>query len=211
MKKYWVKRISFVLAAFLLLAVLPMSAMADKGTKPKTGVRVTGVKATGSDLARQTTGFSGAGHKKATPSNAEKESFPDGKAIDGLPKEKSGEAGLVNDRKPQETAAAVMPVPTAVQALKTEVWPTKEDLAGLWTIDDVTSYRFSKDGTGALILPEHKYPFGYRLKEDQLTLKFESGKINKAVFTITLEEDTLTMIREEDAGIAEFVLERADD
>ena len=181
MKKHWYKRISIIFAALLLLVGLPMSAMADKGAEPKTGVRVTGVKATDSDLARQTTGSSGAGHKKATPSNAEKDFLPDVEVTDDLPKEKSGEMDLVNDLKPQETAAAATTAPPAVQAPKTEVWPTKEDLAGLWTIDDVTSYRFSKDGTGALILPEHKYAFSYTLKEDKLTLKFENSKIKKAI------------------------------
>ncbi len=211
MKNHWFKRISLILAAFLLLAVLPMSALADKGAEPKTGVSLTGVKATDSNAARQTTGSSGAGHKKATPSNAEKDFLPDGEVTNDLPNERSGETGLVNDLKPEETAAAATTAPAAVQAPKTEIWPAKEDLAGLWTIDDVTSYRFSKDGTGALILPEHKYAFSYTLKEDKLTLKFENSKIKKAVFTITLEEDTLTMIREEDAGSIEFILERTDD
>ncbi len=86
-----------------------------------------------------------------------------------------------------------------------------EDITGTWTIDGVTSYCFREDGTGTLLLPEHQYPFAFTLEGDKLTLKFGSSKIGKAVFTAAREGDTLTLVREEEAGKTEFTLELVKD
>ena len=42
------------------------------------------------------------------------------------------------------------------------------------------------------------------------TVEFENSRISQAVFTITQEEDTITLIKEENAGNAEFILTRTD-
>ncbi|MCR5370603.1 MAG: hypothetical protein K6E83_07845 [Clostridium sp.] len=210
MKNQWIKRISIALAAVFLLAVLPMSALADKGAEPKVGAGVSEVKATNSDMVRQTEESSETEHEKATPSNVKKPEVKEEE--DDLLKLEDGETALVNDLIPKETAAETTAETEAAEVLpKTEVKSTEEDITGLWTIDDITSYQFSEDGTGALILPEHEYPFDYTLEDDRLTLEFESSRIRKTVFTVALEEGTLTLVKKEDAGTAEYVLEKTDD
>ena len=137
--------------------------------------------------------------KAATPSNMVKED----------PEVLPGTAGtvLTGAEITAETAAAA----PAAEVPKKGAVITSEDLAGTWTIDGVTSYQFKKGTTGALILPEHKYAFKYTLEENELTLKFESAKIKKAVFQVSLEGDTLIFEKEEAAGTAEFVLEKVKD
>ena len=204
MKNHWMKRISILLAALFLLFALPVSAMAEKGSGIKTGISGSAAKATWSNIPRE----------KATPSNAEKY-FPDSDYAepDTSKPEKGGSSraeGIKTGENtlPQAAPAVTAPAPAVLPAA---VPITKEDLAGTWTIDDVTTYRFGKDGDGVLILPAHKYSFSYTIKEDELVLKFSSDKIKKAVFAFSLEGDTLTLVKKENAGIAEFVLERADD
>ena len=76
------------------------------------------------------------------------------------------------------------------------------------TIDGITGYRFWEDGTGALILPEHKYTFKYTLEEGRLALKFENAKAGRVIFTAALENGRLILVKEEEAGTAEFLLEK---
>ena len=45
------------------------------------------------------------------------------------------------------------------------------DLFGTWTVDGVTTYRFDTDGSGALILPEHSYPFSFFAEGNTLVLE----------------------------------------
>ena len=78
------------------------------------------------------------------------------------------------------------------------------------TADGVTTYLFNEDGTGALILPEHRYPFSWAADEDRLTLEFEDSSIGEIEFTITVSGGTLTMEREVEYGTAEFELEKTD-
>lgn len=216
MKNQWIKRISIALAAVFLLAVLPMSALADKGAEPKGGAGVTEVKATNSNMVRQTEESSETEKEKATPSNVKKPEVKE-EEEDDLLKLEDGETALVNDLIPKETAAVTTAETEAVKEVPktevkdTEVKDTEEDITGLWTIDDVTSYQFSEDGTGALIVPEHEYPFDYTLEDGRLTLEFESSSIKKTVFTVDPEENSLTLVKEEDAGTAEYVLEKVND
>ncbi len=111
-----------------------------------------------------------------------------------------------------ETKAVTEPETKAPEAPKAKTASvTEEDISGTWTIDGVTNYQFKTGGTGSLILPEHKYAFKYNLEEDELTLKFESAKIKKAVFQVSLERDNLVLTKEEEAGTAEFLLKKTKD
>ena len=199
MKKTWMKRISIVLAALLLLAVLPMSVMAEK--ESKTG---TGAKATASNASKEV----------ATSSDAyEDGELLDGEVHDDLPPVEEEEAALTEDITPAEPAAVQETKPEAVPAeMPEKAEETKEaNITGFWTLDGTTNYRFEEDGIGALVLPEHEFPFSYTVEEDELTLEFEDAGIDTAVFTFTLEDDTLILKRVEEAGIAEFTLEKTAD
>ncbi len=214
MKKHWYKRISVILAALLLLVILPMSAMAEKGTDGKTVSGAAPVKASASNVSR----------KVATPSNAERdEELADGElendldeeeTEDDLPKLEDGESALVNDLKPEETTmiseaktttlTETVTDPTAVPAPEK---PWEEQLSGKWAADEATVYRFYEDGTGALILPKHTYEFEYAIEDDELVLRFEKAGIGKVVFLFTLEEDTL-LLEHAEGGFGEVLLER---
>ena len=199
MKNQWMKTTSIVLAALLLLAVLPMSVMAEK--ESKTG---TGAKATASNASKEV----------ATASDAyEDGELLDGEVHDDLPPVEGEEAALTEEIIPAEPAAVPETKPEAVPAeVPEKAEETAEtDITGFWTLDGTTNYRFDEDGTGALVLPEHEFSFSYTLEEDELTLEFEDTGIDPAVFTFTLEDDTLILQREEEAGIAEFTLEKTAD
>ena len=191
MKRYWVKRMSIVLAALLLLAVLPVSAMAEKETKPETAVT-----ATVSDAA------------KATPSDI----YEDGELLDGPVANDiiSEEEDLTDDVIPAEPETEPETEPAAVPA----ELPEKEaeaDIAGTWTVDDITSYRFDQNGEGELLLPEHTYSFEYTAEENELTLEFDNDNIGTTVFTFEMEDEKLILKREEETGISEFTLEKTAD
>ena len=193
MKRYWVKRMSIVLAALLLLAVLPVSAMAEKETQPEAVIT-----ATVSDAAKAT----------ATSSDA----YEDGELLDGqvandIPSEK---ADLADDIIPAEPETVPETKPAAVPA----ELPEKEaeaDITGTWTVDEITNYRFDKNGEGELLLPEHTYSFNYTAEDNELTLEFDSDNIRTAVFTFELEDEKLILKREEETGTSEFTLEKTAD
>ena len=191
MKRYWVKRMSIVLAALLLLAVLPVSAMAEKETKPETAAT-----ATVSDAA------------KATPSDI----YEDGELLDGPVANDiiSEEEDLTDDVIPAEPETEPETEPAAVPA----ELPEKEaeaDIAGTWTVDDVTNYRFDENGEGELLLPEHTYSFEYTAEDNELTLEFDNDNIGTTVFTFEMEDEKLILKREEENGTSEFTLEKTAD
>lgn len=199
MKKTWMKRISIVLAALLLLAVLPMSVMAEKDSKTEAGE-----KATASNAVQEV----------ATSSDAyEDGELLDGEVHDDLPPVEEEEAALTEGITPAEPEAVPETKPEAVPAAVPEkAAETKEaDITGFWTLDGTTNYRFEEDGIGALTLPEHEFSFSYTVEEDELTLEFNDAGIDTTVFTFTLEDDTLILKRVEEAGIAEFTLEKTAD
>jgi hypothetical protein len=201
MKKHMIKKISILMTALLLLICLPMTAQAEKGST----------------------------HGRATPSNMEREEVteePEDEAGEetedvmvsetGEPEEEltvlEEETEAMKEAGQAETKAVTEPETKAPEAPKTKTASvTEEDISGTWTIDGVTNYQFKTGGTGSLILPEHKYAFKYNLEEDELTLKFESAKIKKAVFQVSLERDNLVLTKEEEAGTAEFLLKKTKD
>ena len=142
------------------------------------------------------------------------------------------ETGAVNDRNGAETApteAAGVPTGTLPETLPVpEVVPAQslippvqkpeivepeflrmKDIQGTWCIDDDTLYRFSTNGTGALILPEHSYSFHYTLEEDILEMDFDKSGLRDSTFSVSLEDGELTMICLDEFFEDEFVLERA--
>ena len=212
MKKQMFKKVSIVVAALLLLAAMPVSSLAEKVSEAEVQVAVSADREVPAEISTdvevptldsadtvipEKATASDAVPEKATSSDA----YEDGELLDGI---------ISNDIVPSEEEE----VPAAVPATEEIPVPAAEvpaDISGTWTIDGITTYRFEEDGTGALVLPEHEYIFSHTVEDNKLTLEFENIKIDPAVFTITLEGDTLTLVKEEDAGAAEFVLEKTDD
>ena len=138
------------------------------------------------------------GIEPATPSNAEKTDVDFSNAELASPS---------NAGKKEENSGYADPA-TSSNAKKDKSAVTPGNLAGTWTIDGTTSYRFDHAGRGALILPEHSYLFSYRIESDTLVLQFDKAGIGTAVFTAEIREDMLMLTRIEQAGTAEFLLER---
>ena len=211
MKKYWVKRISIALAAFLLLMVLPISAMAEKETN--SGIEAAevveeteaaNVKATAADASRE--------DEVATSSDADDEDdeLPDGEIADDRPPVEEEEEELTDDLIPEDPGLVPETEPAAVPAEVPEK-AASADITGTWTVDGITTYRFDENGKGELLLPEHTYPFDYTAEEEELTLEFDDERIKTAVFTFTVEDDMLILKREEEVGTSEFKLEKIAD
>ena len=232
------KKISIALAACLLLGILPLSVMAEKGAavlaesiaaetveagetpaSEEQDGSAEGDRGTASNAGRDgsasgksasTATKSDAVRRPATASDAEREEreeeLPDEELINDLPAEEEIEDGAI------ETAAAeTAPAETeAVEELE-PAGPSFEELAGTWTVDGVTTYRFFEDGTGELVLPEHTYPFTCTAEEGEYRLEFDSSSVSSAEFHISLENDTMTMERLTDQGTASYQLTRTDD
>lgn len=208
MKTHWFKRISIILTALFLLLALYVPAMAQKGTGRKA--------ATPSDMEEEIEDMD-----EEEPEDEEDPDgyFDDGNALPDLQEEEDrvvvSESRAAEEELPDaeeglkagadalaETKAAAATLPEAGEKV------TVKNLAGTWTIDGITSYRFREDGTGALILPEHTYTFRYTLEEGRLALKFENAKAGRVIFTAALENGRLILVKEEEAGTAEFLLEK---
>lgn len=185
-KKYGIGTIGVIIAA-ILLCVLPMSALAEKGLESGafTDYFPEAEKASPSNAEKENIIIE---EKKASPSNAERKGI--------LPEAKK--ASPSNAERKELPSGAERSI-------------TPEEIEGTWTVDGITTYRFHADGSGALILPEHKYPFRYTIKSDELTLQFDSERIPDAVFIPSVTDDILILERNEETGTAEFTLERTDD
>ncbi|MDT3843062.1 MAG: DUF5640 domain-containing protein [Bacillota bacterium] len=156
----------------------------------------------------------------------------DGDDAEQYAEKPEAETGAVNDRNGAETAPTeaagvptgalpeTLPVPEGVPvqslippAQKPEIVEPEflrmKDIQGTWCIDDDTLYRFSTNGTGALILPEHSYSFHYTLEEDILEMDFDKSGLRNSTFSVSLEDGELTMICLDEFFEDEFVLERA--
>jgi len=88
---------------------------------------------------------------------------------------------------------------------------TMEDIAGLWSIDDITSYRFTKSGTGALVLPEHSYSFDYKLEEDVLEIDFEKQNLRDSTFKVSVVDGVMNLQCLDEYFENEYELHKAED
>ena len=99
----------------------------------------------------------------------------------------------------------------AQQEVKKTEFLTMEDIAGLWSIDDITSYRFTKSGTGALVLPEHSYSFDYKLEEDVLEIDFEKQNLRDSTFKVSVVDGVMNLQCLDEYFENEYELHKAED
>lgn len=88
---------------------------------------------------------------------------------------------------------------------------TMEDMEGLWSIDDITSYRFTKSGSGALVLPEHSYSFDYELEEDTLKVDFEKSNLRDSTFKVSIVDGVMNLQCLDEYFENEYELHKAED
>ena len=108
--------------------------------------------------------------------------------------------------------AAVPEAPKAAAVAKNEITElTAETIAGFWTIDGITNYRFEENGKGALVLPSNTYRFSFSIEDDEITLNYADKKIGKKVFGIAMEGDTLILTRHAYEQSVDYELYRAEE
>jgi hypothetical protein len=69
----------------------------------------------------------------------------------------------------------------------------RDPLVGKWDMDEVTSYTFNANGTGALILPSATYEFTYTTEENQLHIDFAYEGAKDASYSFSIEGKRLTL------------------
>ncbi|WP_442950762.1 DUF5640 domain-containing protein [Oribacterium sp. KHPX15] len=55
------------------------------------------------------------------------------------------------------------------------------------------AYRFTKSGSGALVLPEHSYSFDYELEEDTLKVDFEKSNLRDSTFKVSIVDGVISL------------------
>ncbi len=212
---------SLILAACLLFALLPMTVLAEKsgsaaGEEAAAGLTAETALPEAEETVAETPSKAGLNMQgKATPSNAEKaEEAADDDADLQADGDLENDLLTGSEEKAEPVAAQAQPAKTEQEpkaaAIPREEGLGAEDLAGTWTVDGITDFRFEEDGGGALLLPEHDYTFTYELAEDELELVFDDAKISAVTFRASLEDGRLTLEREEKEMTLRYELERAE-
>ena len=70
---------------------------------------------------------------------------------------------------------------------------TGDPLIGRWNMDEVTSYEFSRNGKGSMILPSAQYDFTYSVDGDILNIDFAYEGAKDAQYKFTIEGNMLTL------------------
>ena len=188
MRKMFIPVRECLAAAAVLLAILPVSALAENGIRPAAAP------ATVSNASRQKATSTNASRQKATASDAGKEELWDGEV----------ENDLKSDPETEMEPEEVKNIPEKAVPEKAAA----EDISGTWTVDGVTIYQFRENGTGVLMLPEHSYSFTYTAEGDELELDFDDPDVGEAVFRFEGEEDRLNLERVSEYGIFAVTLQK---
>ena len=72
---------------------------------------------------------------------------------------------------------------------------TSEDLlSGTWNLDGITVYQFDGKGNGSLNLPVNTYSFTYKIKDNSLSIDFESESARDITYIFTVEDKKLLLV-----------------
>ena len=227
-KMFGIRITGIIIAAVILLLSTPLAAMAEKEFTPDSSEEQAVVIETDEITSIENTDDEGiddteTGNSETGNEGIGNEETDDEEILNEEPVNEEGKTSADNDT--DEEKAAILPDDEEVkedtespadaesddseteETKKEEISVTGETFVGTWTIDGTTTYQFEEDGRGALILPEHRYPFTYIVEADKLLLEFDNSSIGKAAFRFTAAGDALTLKREEETGTTEFILE----
>ena len=70
-------------------------------------------------------------------------------------------------------------------------------LSGTWDLDGITVYQFDGKGNGALKLPDNTYSFTYKMKDNSLSIDFESESARDITYTFTVKNEKLLLVSTE--------------
>ncbi len=93
-----------------------------------------------------------------------------------------------------ETTAAETTTVAETTAAQLKEKTLAQLLIGTWKADETTSLTFGESGKGKMHLYKEDYTFTYTLTEDQLHLDFASSKVIDCSYTVSVTEDTLTLV-----------------
>ena len=93
-----------------------------------------------------------------------------------------------------ETTAAETTTVAETTAAQLKEKTLAQLLIGTWKADETTSLTFGESGKGKMSLCKEDYTFTYTLTEDQLHLDFASSKVIDCSYTVSVTEDTLTLV-----------------
>lgn len=69
----------------------------------------------------------------------------------------------------------------------------KSKIIGLWTIDDYTSYDFSSNRKGKMILPTGSYEFNYEIEDNKLCIDFEDKQAIDKCYIYEIKDISLSL------------------
>lgn len=72
-----------------------------------------------------------------------------------------------------------------------------KEFRGLWTIDGYTSYEFSENKKGNLVLPHLKKEFTYKVKDDKLCIDFKDKNAIDKCYKYVFNNEKLVMTDED--------------
>ena len=84
-----------------------------------------------------------------------------------------------------------------------------DNLIGLWDIDGNTKYEFNGKGTGNLIIPQGKYSFSYKIKDNEIVIDFDNENSTDATYFYSLNDDVLT-IQNKNNGNIKYKMKKID-
>ena len=69
----------------------------------------------------------------------------------------------------------------------------RDELKGVWALDQTTVYEFDGRGSGTLHLPLGDYAFSYAIEDKQLTIDFSDERAADAIYRFSIDSSVLTL------------------
>lgn len=69
-----------------------------------------------------------------------------------------------------------------------------KELVGTWSMNQATEYIFEKNGTGTLHSGTSSYQFTFTVKDDVLSMDYDTDALKDCSYTFTVQEKTLTLV-----------------
>lgn len=80
----------------------------------------------------------------------------------------------------------------------------RNKLKGKWKFDEITSYRFDADRTGALVLPDAQYAFTYQFKHSVVMIDYVDEDITDGIYRFERKGNTLVLTSEDGSDGTSF-------
>lgn len=165
---------------------------ADKTTEDKT---TDTTESTDKETESSETSADKTEESKDTEAETEKETAEaEETTADAAETETSAEETTATETTAAETTVAETTVAETTVAAQLKEKTLAQLLIGTWKADETTSLTFGESGKGKMSFAKDDYAFTYKLEDDELSLDFSSNKVIDCSYTISVTEDTLTLV-----------------